>query len=272
MFNRQSLIAVFVAVAFVATGLGVAGACGLGGDEEDGEITVFAASSLTEAFTELGKAFEASHPGAKVTFNFAASSALAVQINEGAPFDVFASADLTQMQSASRGGRIEESLAFTYNELVVVATRESGITAFSDLAKPGTAVVLAGAEVPVGRYAREALLLASRPGGVSPDFSDRVLQNVRSEEANVRAVLTKVQLGEADAGIVYRTDAQTVSSDLVTIEIASNMNVVAEYPIGYASGDKQPVALAFVQFARSEQGQAILERHGFRKAPNPLQP
>lgn len=248
-----------------------AGGCDNGpepdGSRIDGEITVFAASSLTEAFREAGAAFERANPGTKVTFSFAASSALAVQINEGAPADVFASADANQMKSVTDEGNAAEPTTFATNTPVAVVPKDgTAVTAFADLAKPGIKLVLAGKDVPIGRYAREILEKASGPGGISPDFSERVLANLKSDEANVRAVLTKVQLGEADAGIVYKTDLASAAEDVRAIEIPAAYNVVAEYPIAVVAGTKnEATAAAFVAFLRSAEGLAILEKYGFAK-------
>lgn len=242
---------------------------GSGGDSGtiDGEITVFAASSLSEAFKEVGAAFEKANPGTEVTFSFAASSALAVQINEGAPADVFASADTAQMKNVIDQGNAEEPTVFATNTPVVVVPKDGkAVATFADLAKPGIKLVLAGKDVPIGRYAREVLAKASGTGGISPDFSDRVLANLKSEEANVRAVLTKVQLGEADAGVVYKTDVGAAANEVRVIEIPTAYNVVAEYPIAVLKASKNQVTAAgFVAFIRSAAGQAIMEKYGFVK-------
>lgn len=232
-----------------------------------GEITVFAASSLTEAFKEAGTVFEKANPGTRVTFNFAASSALAVQINEGAPADVFASADTTQMKNVTDKGNAGESAIFVKNTPVVVIPKDGKtVVTFADLARPGVKLVLAGKDVPIGRYAREILTKASGTGGVSADFSDKVLANLKSEEANVRAVLTKVQLGEADAGVVYKTDVGAAANEVRVIEIPTAYNVVAEYPIAVLKASKNQVTAAgFVAFIRSAAGQAIMEKYGFVK-------
>ena len=257
---------VFLAAVVIVT---VFNACG--GDDGDsssgvsGEMTVFAASSLTDAFREVGTAFEAKYPGTTVSFNFAASSALAVQINEGAPADVYASADTNQMKNVSDNGHVEEPVAFARNTpVVVVPKHDSPVADFADLAKPGVRLVLAASEVPIGRYARQILMNASGTAGVSSDFSDQVLANLKSNEANVRAVLTKVQLGEADAGIVYKTDVGAAAGDISTVEIPEQYNVVATYPLAVVKDAKNHEgAVAFVDFVRSDEGQAILAKYGF---------
>lgn len=237
-------------------------ACG-GDDDADERVTVFAAASLTEAFTEIGEAFEDANPGVAVEFNFASSSALATQINEGAPADVFASADNAQMKVVTDAGNAEPPQRFARNALVVVVPADSQLAAFEDLANKGLRLVLAGPDVPVGRYSRQILENASAAGGVTPDFGEQVLANLRSDEANVRAVLSKVELGEADAGIVYQTDA-AVSEAVEVIEIPESFNVIAEYPIALVteSADSETTA-AFLAFVLGDEGQAILRSYGF---------
>jgi molybdate transport system substrate-binding protein len=232
----------------------------------ESEIVVFAASSLTEAFKELGTAFAKANPGTQVTFNFAASSALATQINEGAPADVFASADTAQMKVVTDRRNALEPAVFAKNTPVVVVPKSgSPVATFDELAKEGIKLVLAAKDVPIGRYAREILAKASATGGVSPDFSAKVLSNLKSDEANVRGVLTKVQLGEADAGIVYGTDVGAAAGEVRAIQIPAQYNVIAEYPIAVISGPNVEEGEAFVAFVRSSEGLAILEKHGFAK-------
>jgi molybdate transport system substrate-binding protein len=260
------------------TALAVAGGllisvCGGDGSEPapgsavvQGEIVVFAASSLTDAFTAAGKGFEQAHPGTKVTFSFAASSALATQINEGAPADVFASADAAQLKAVTDRGNAGEPAVFAQNlPVLVVPKGGTAVQSFADLAQPKVRLVLAGKEVPIGRYAREILQNASGPNGISAAFAAQVLANLKSDEANVRAVLTKVQLGEADAGIVYQTDVAAAHGEVRALEIPQQYNVVARYPIAALTGSKhQATARAFIAYILSEAGQAVLRENGFR--------
>lgn len=237
------------------------------GDGPDGpdEVVVSAASSLTDVLTELAEAFERSDAagGATVTLNFGSSSALAVQIVEGAPADVFASADAAQMQVVVDDGKATTPAPFAQNEIVVVAPVGRGlVTAFADLATRGVRLVLAGPEVPVGAYAREAI--AAGDASIGGGFADSVLANVVSEEANVRAVLAKVELGEADAGIVYATDAAIAGDAVETYRIPSDLAPPTTYLI--ATLNDAPGAAAFVAFVLSEDGQAVLERYGFSRA------
>lgn len=231
----------------------------------EGELSVFAAASLTEAYRAIEDAFEAAYQEVDVLFNFAGSSALATQIAEGAPADVFASANVAQMEAVLDAGHADEQFVFATNVSVVIAPADNDkITEFGDLANDGYSLVLAGEEVPIGQYAREIFAKASGPGGLGPDFADRALANLRSNESDVRAVLAKVQLGEADAGIVYATDVASIAGDVRVIDIPGQFNVVAQYPIATLTGASNPAAAeAFVDFVLSDDGQAILAEFGF---------
>jgi molybdate transport system substrate-binding protein len=241
------------------------GAC----DSEDGSsfrITVFAASSLTDAFTELGAAFEAANPESSVEFSFAGSPALVTQIQEGAPADVLATAAQSNMDDAlSSGIVVYAGAVFARNRLALIVPSDNpaGIQSPYDLDNDGLRLVLAGEEVPAGRYAREALdEMESAPEG-SPGFRDAVLANLVSEATNVREVITAVQLGEADAGIVYVTDV-TAAEDVTQVLIPDDVNVIASYPIAVTSDAGSPeIARAFIDFVLSDAGQEILESYGF---------
>lgn len=239
------------------------------------ELVVFAAASLTEAFQEIGREWQAAHPGVTVTFNFAASQQLAQMLGEGAPADVFASASPQQMQAADAAGRVvvESERVFTRNRLVVVFPPDNpaGIVELRDLAEPGLRLVLVAPEAPAGRYALEFLDNASAEPAFGTDFRAEVLANVVSYEENVRAVLTKVVLGEADAGIVYSSDAAGEdAAQLRRLDIPDGLNVIAEYPIAPVTDSTNPgLATAFVDFVLSSQGQAILTDHGFAPLPLP---
>jgi len=230
-----------------------------------GSITVFAAASLSDAFTEAGKAFEAANPGTKVAFSFGASSTLAVQINEGAPANVFASADGAQMKVVTSTGVAEAPVEFATNVPVVVVPAGSKVVrSFQDLAKPGIKLILAAPAVPIGNYAREILAKASAGGAISPNFAAQVLANLKSNEANVRSVLAKIQTGEGDAGIVYTTDAATAAKQVTQIPIPRQYNVVAKYPMAVLKHSSHvDVARAFERFIVSGPGRAILTKYGF---------
>ena len=231
-------------------------------------LTVFAAASLTEAFTEIGKTFEAANPDVTVTFNFAGSQALRTQIEEGAPADVFASASGKEMDALVTGKFVTEGLPqiFLTNKLVVIlpANNPAGLAKLEELAKPGMKLVLAAETVPVGNYARQSLDKMSASFGA--DFKDKVLANVVSNEDNVKQVVAKVQLGEADAGIVYTSDA-IAAPDLKTIEIPSELNVIAKYPIApLTKSAYADLAKAFTDYVLSTEGQSVLKKWGFAPA------
>ena len=226
-------------------------------------VRVLAASSLTEAFGEIAAGFEAENPGTTVEVSFAGSQVLRTQIEQGAPADVFACADREHAEALVRAGLLGPTRVFARNALVVIVPAEAAkVTSLADLARPGMRVVVAGPAVPAGRYAGEALLRLDAAGRFGAGFSARVRSNVVSEETNVRAVLSKVVLGEADAGLVYATDAAAAGGRARVIDLP--VGVVAEYPIGVVAGTRVPVAAAaFVDRVLGERGQAILRRHGF---------
>jgi molybdate transport system substrate-binding protein len=236
-----------------------------------GQLTVFTAASLTEAFQEMAATLERGNPGTKVTFNFAGSPTLRTQLAQGARADVFASADEPNMQGAQQDGTIAgEPRIFARNWLVVIvpASNPAGIATLQDLAKPGLKLVLARKEVPVGNYARQSLDKMSQDAAFPRDFATRVLANLVSEETNVKQVVTKVQLGEADAGIVYASDVTpTVREALRVLSIPESLNVVARYPIAAVKDAANAAgARTFIDYVLSSAGQAILTRHGFLAA------
>ena len=228
-------------------------------------LTVYAAASLTDAFTEMGKAFEGSHPGVIVAFNFGGSQNLRTQIEQGAPVDVFASANDKEMAALITQKMIQAGApkVFLTNQMVVILPKENsaGIVSLEDLGKPGLKLVLAAEDVPAGRYAREILKKLSTMFGA--EYMDRVLANVVSNEDNIRQAVTKVQLGEADASIVYVSDAVAVP-DLQNIEIPPEMNVVAQYSIARLAEAANPeLADDFIEYVLSVEGQATLKTWGF---------
>ena len=228
-------------------------------------LHVFAAASLTDAFTELGEEFEAANPGVSVAFNFAGSQALRTQIEEGAPADVFASANQIEMDLLVTGAHVAQGAPqiFLNNKLVVLLPEGNPaiLQRLEDLANPGLKLVFAAEEVPVGEYTRQAL--EQMNGQFGRDFKDKVLANVVSNEDNVRQVVAKIQLGEADAGIVYTSDA-AAAPELPTMEIPAELNVIAEYPIAALTRSASPdLANAFIAYVLSEHGQAMLQKWGF---------
>ncbi len=234
-----------------------------------GELAVFAAASLTETFTALGQQFEADNPDITVIFNFAGSQQLAQQLAQGAPADVFASANPRQMEVAIEAGRVVSGTRqiFVHNRLVAItpADNPGAVNTLQDLTKPDLKIVLAAEDVPVGGYSRDYLDKAT----VDPDFGsaykDAVLANVVSYEESVKSVLTKITLGEADAGIVYSSDITPNQTEQVQrIAIPDALNTIATYPIAVVEDTAQPeLAQAFIDYVLSSDGQATLEAYGF---------
>lgn len=233
------------------------------------ELTIFAAASLTDAFQEIGKKFEATAPGTRIAFNFAGSQQLAQQIVQGAPADVFASANTQQMNVVIQAGQVADNSPriFARNRLVVIypVDNPARLTTLPDLARPGVKIVLADKAVPVGQYAVYFLGKASADATFGSSYKDAVLKNVVSYEQNVKAVLSKVQLGEADAGIVYTTDVTPDAADKVgRIDIPDQYNTIAAYPIATIKGSKHAdLAEQFVTYVLSANGQTILAKYGF---------
>jgi molybdate transport system substrate-binding protein len=221
----------------------------------EGDITVFAAASLTESFTEVGEAFTAANPDAEATLSFDASSALVQQIIEGAPANVFASADTANMDKLTEPGlNGTEPVIFATNLLTIIVQpgNPKGITGVADLTNADITTVICAAEVPCGRYANE--IFANAGVTVTP----------ASLEQNVRGVVTKVTAGEADAGIVYVTDVTAAGDDAAMVEIPEDINVLAQYPIATVKDSASPeVSQAFIDFLLSTDGQAIMADYGF---------
>jgi molybdate transport system substrate-binding protein len=232
-------------------------------DEQENELVVFAAASLRESFSTLGEVFEKSHPNVKVTFNFAGSQELRTQIEHGASVDVFASADQKHMNELFRAKIVKSPKLFVTNEPVVIVAKErvQEIKAFADL--PSAArIVLGVPEVPIGRYTLQIFDKASKT--IGPDFRSRVEAHVVSRELNVRQVLSKVALGEADAAVVYRTDAVTAKDDVAVVTIPAELNVIAEYPIATLEAAPHPeLAESWVALALSDEGRRIFSSAGF---------
>jgi molybdate transport system substrate-binding protein len=238
-------------------------ACG-GGDDSGGgssaasasEIKVFAAASLTAAFTKLGDDFSAANGGTKVTFNFAGSQALATQIQQAAPADVFASADIPNMGKVKDLVNTPRNFASNLLAIVVEKGNPKDVKGLEDLASPDLKVVLAAEEVPAGKYARQ--LLDQAGVSVTPV----------SQEDNVKAVVTKVSLGEADAGIVYVTDVSAGGDKVEGVDIPEDQNVVATYPIATVKASKaQDKTQALMDLVLSAEGQQVLKEFGFLPPP-----
>ena len=253
--SRIRLAAALAAMALVLAGCGGDEPSG-GNAASPGELRVFAAASLTAAFGKLGERFTAANGGTKVTFNFAGSQALATQIRQGAPADVFASADTTNMDKVKDLVGTPQSFASNLLQIVVEKGNPKGVKGLDDLARSDLKVVLAAEEVPAGKYAKQVL-----------DQAGVRVQPV-SQEDNVKAVVTKVALGEADAGIVYVTDVTAGGDKLEGVDIPTEQNVVATYSMATVKASRnQDQAQAFVDLVRSAEGQGVLESFGFLPPP-----
>jgi molybdate transport system substrate-binding protein len=257
---RSATVAVTAAVALAA------GACGSNEPSTPGpsttttgatgNIAVFAAASLTESFTQIGKDFEAANPGSKVVFNFGASSSLATQINEGAPADVFASASPATMKTVTDAGNADGTPAvFVKNQLVIVVPKGNpkGITTLADLAKPDVKVALCAEQVPCGAAARKALQTAG------------VTVTPVTLEQDVKQALSKAKLGEVDGALVYRTDAKAAAADVDAIEFPESAGAINDYPIAVLkNAPNRAGAQAFVAYISSAAAKAVLSQAGFQ--------
>lgn len=251
--------------AVAVTLLGILGAAAVAAGDDEGEgrrkLQVFAASSLADAFREMETAFEATHPGTDVELVFAGSQVLRLQIEQGARADVFASADHRHIESLERAGLVMEYVEFAGNELVVIVPPDNpaGIESFGDLGR-ARRLVIGTENVPVGAYTREMLRRAGDRKGRG--FESRVLDRVVSEESNARLVRAKVELGVADAAIVYRTD--TAPGRVRAIPVPHWANVRAGYRMGPVAGSANAEgAEQWIGFAGSPAGREILSRRGF---------
>lgn len=252
---RRGATAHRVTIALLAaTAVLVAGGCGGSTDvlgAGDDELTVFAAASLTDAFTEIGRTYRSQHPDVTLNFNFGPSSRLATQIVEGAPADVFAPADATDMDRVTAADESVEATPFATNvlQLAVPAGNPGQVSGLADLARPGLLVGLCDETVPCGRFSR-ALLDGA---GVVPEPDTR--------EPDVRALLTKLVSDELDVGLVYRTDVVAAGDAVEGIDVPGARDVVATYPIAVVRPSEP--AVGFVALVRSDEGRAVLREHGF---------
>ena len=232
-------------------------------------LTVFAAASLTGSFGDIGRAFEGANPGVTVKFNFAGSQVLRTQIEQGAAADVFASADHKNMDPLVKENLVAAGYQdFATNLLTVILPPKNpaNVQSLQDLAKPGLKLVLEDPSVPAGNYSRQILAKMSQDPAYGAVYSPTVLSNVVSNETDVKAVVTKVDSGEADAGIVYVTDA-IAAPDLKTIPIPANFNVIAQYPIApLTKAPNADLAAAFVAYVQSADGQTVMKKWGFSPA------
>lgn len=270
-FSVVMLVGVISLALTACGGIGGASEGGESGGEknQDGTLTVLAASSLTDAFTELAGTFEKDNPGVKVKASYESSSTLLTQIQQGAPADVFASADTAKMNAAVDDGLVEgEPRIFVKNREVIMVPKDNpaDIEEFRDIAEPGVKLVLAEDEVPVAEYTKEILGKANEEYGGG--FEKAVISNIVSREADVRASVNRVALGEADATFGYESDYTPDARDKVqTVEIPTDLNIIATYPIAALKDANEPeLAQKWVDLVTSEEGQEVLKKWGFEPA------
>jgi len=265
--NKRVMSIVVVLLSLMALNTGVMA-------QETQTLTVFAAASLVDAFEEIALAFEAENPGVQVLFSFASSTELAAQLAEGAPADVFASANARQMTVAREAGRIGgDARTFVKNRLILIVPSDNprSIAALRDLANENVQLVVAAEGVPVRDYTNTLLDRLAADPGYGEAYRAAVQANIVSEEQNVRQVAAKVALGEADAGIVYVSDVTPdISDEVIVIQIPDTLNTIATYPIAVTDNPTDPgLAQAFVDYVLSDAGQDILVSWNFISARIP---
>ncbi|HXZ04141.1 MAG TPA: molybdate ABC transporter substrate-binding protein [Ktedonobacteraceae bacterium] len=227
-------------------------------------INVFAAASLTAAFEEIKTQFQAKNPNVTITYNFAGSNTLATQITQGAPANVFASADTTNMDKVS--SLVNTPQTFAKNKVVVIvpASNPGNIKTLHDLANPGIKIAVANSSVPVGNYTLQVLSKMGQSSEYGPSYESAVKANFVTLETSVSGVVQKVQLGEVDAGYVYVTDAYSAGDKVKSIDIPDQYNVLADYPIATVKDSAHAsTAQSFVEYVLSPDGQAILTKYHF---------
>jgi molybdate transport system substrate-binding protein len=232
-------------------------------------LVVFAAASLRDGFEALRPAFEARHPDVELAFSFAGTHTLRLQLEHGAEADVFVAADAVDLKALAEARKVRPAGIVARNVLGMVVAREhaASLRSFGDLARAAS-VVLGADEVPVGRYAETLIDAFAEKGqgmpGWTADFAARVRARVVSREPSAREVLARVALGEAAAGLVYRTDARSAAGAVVWVEAPAGLAPEASYPVGLVAGSPRgTLAEAFVSYLRSEAGQRVLEAAGF---------
>lgn len=271
-FTALSLVVIVIAALIVAgctTGSSQPAATSTPTAVQQKELTVFAAASLTGVMAEIAKDYQVLHPGVKIVYNFDGSQALRTQIEQGAYADVFLSANTKHMNALRDKGLMENATIglFVKNKLAVITpfSNPANITTLKDLSKPGIKLVIGTREVPVGDYARQILTKMANDTAYGSPYKEAVLNNVISEETTVTAVVAKVQLGEADAGIVYESDITPENREKFTIiAIPDKFNVIAEYPAGVVKDSRDnDEASRFIDYLKSSPGRATLAKFGF---------
>lgn len=267
-------LSVLAAVAAVLAWAGLSGCSRGQAGAKPVSVTVLAAASLADAFWDLGRRFETSHPGVKVEFSFAGSNQLRLQLEQGGPGDVFASADRKQMDAAVAAGKVpqEAPVVFARNRLVVItpAANPGAVASVADLARKGIRLVVADKAVPAGSYTAKMLEAAARAPELGKAFVEGFEGNVVSREQSVAGVVAKVRLGEADAGLAYASDAAGgAAGQIRMLELPDSIAQRAEYVIGVTvnpTGEAKARAGEFVGFVCSQEGEAVLKQFGFAPA------
>jgi molybdate transport system substrate-binding protein len=265
-YRRMRVFVPFVGICLLLA------ACGGGSSSSSSSsskvtLNVSAAASLMSSFETLGTQFETANPNVHVVFNFAGSNTLAQQINQGAPFSVFASADTQTMDRVAK--EVNPAVTFANNKVAVIipASNPGKITTLKDLANPGIKIAVADPSVPVGNYTLQVLTKMAASPEYGPSYESAVKGNFVTQETSVGGVSTKVQTGEVDAGYVYVTDGLAAGSKVKIIDIPDQFNVLAQYPIAIAkSGSNPTTAQSFVDYVLSAEGQATLAKYGFLPA------
>ena len=256
----KKLVASILAILVIAS---------LAGGSGTGELVVFCAASLTGAFGEIGQIYEDEN-GVDVILNFDGTQAIRTQVEQGASADVFVSANKKHMDALMAEGFMENDSVtiFTENRMVVIVPKgnPADIQSLSDLAEPGVMIVMGIKESPFGSYALQVLDNLANDSAYGPEFRDPVMNNVVSQETSVSHLVSKIALGEADAGFAYQSDISPELSEQVSkVEIPDQYNVVAEYPLGVLMDAENPEeASSFIEFVTSPEGRTVLEKYGFQ--------
>jgi molybdate transport system substrate-binding protein len=264
--NKRVFVALFAALVLSISA----------GFAQSPELTVFTAASLTGAFGEIGEIYE-NETGIHVAFNFDGSQALRTQLENGAYADIFASANIKQMNALRESGLVNNSSVaiFTRNKLSLIVPKDNpaNIRNLTDLARPGIKIVMGTKDVPVGDYALQIIARLGNDSAYGPDYETEVMANVISQETNVNYVVTKVALGEADAGFAYVSDiTEELASKIDNIVIPDEYNIIAEYPMGMLLESKYPAeSQAFMDLVMSDEGRAVLEKYGFAPVESELE-
>ncbi|HET6384637.1 MAG TPA: molybdate ABC transporter substrate-binding protein [Armatimonadota bacterium] len=232
-----------------------------------------AAASLQDVFREMDRTFEANHPGTRVLLSTGASSVLRTQIQQGAPADLFAAADTKNVDMLAKAGLTSQTSVFTRNELVIAvpASNPAHIKSLADLSRPGVRLVMTAPQVPIGHYTQTLLARIQQSGKFGAGFAAAVKRNVVSQQPDVRSLLAQVELGEADAAIVYATDTVAGGAKVRAIAIPPELNVIGAYKVAVLRHALQPgLARDYVKLLLSPDGQALLRKNGFMSSRTPL--